>query len=188
MARADQPQRSAIVALAGRRIDTPHTHPPRFPLEKVTAVRRQIADLLAKEHAVALVCSAACGADLIALDVAGAMGLKRRVVLSSPPERFRASSVVDRPGDFGPAFDRVIADLERTPDLVVLGKIEAGENPYETANRVILDQAMMLASAPGYVLAVIVWEGRSRGDGDLTQQFAVEARARGIEVVEIVTV
>ena len=85
--------------------------------------------------------------------------------------------MVDRPGDFGPAFERVIANLERTPDLVVLGKTEAGENPYETANGVILDQAMMLASAPGYVLAVIVWEGRSRGDGDLTQQFAVEARA-----------
>jgi hypothetical protein len=74
------------------------TNSPRFPLEAVPTVRRRLADLLAKERAVALVCSAACGADLVALEEAERLGLRRRIVLPFPPERFRKTSVTDRPG------------------------------------------------------------------------------------------
>lgn len=177
-----------VVALAGRRIDPPDQAIQRFPLAAVGTVRARLRDLLAAWRTEALVCSAACGADLVALEVAGKMGLERRVVLPAPPRKFKAGSVIDRPGDFGPAFERVIAELDGTPDLVVLSKAEAGDRPYAAANRVILGQAVALAGDPQEVLAVIVWEGRSRGEGDLTEQFAGEARARGIEVVEIRTV
>jgi hypothetical protein len=56
----------SIVALAGRRIDAQDADPPRFPLEAVSTVRQRLADLLVQERTVALVCSAACGSDLIA--------------------------------------------------------------------------------------------------------------------------
>jgi hypothetical protein len=39
----------------------------------------------------------------------------------------------------------------------------------------------------GVVLAVVVWEGQPRSDGDFTAQFRDEARARGIDVEEILT-
>lgn len=79
----------AVIALAGRRIDAPETKSARFPLSNVPIVRERLAALLAAEHAEALVCSAACGADLIALAEAERLGLRRRIVLP-----FRQSAFV----------------------------------------------------------------------------------------------
>jgi hypothetical protein len=67
-------EHGSVIALAGRRIDAPGADPPRFPLERVSAVRRRLADLLVQEQATALVCSAACGADLAALEAAEQLG------------------------------------------------------------------------------------------------------------------
>ena len=75
---------SSIIALAGRRIDTPGTNPPRFPLDSVPLVRARIAELLRVERAAAVVASAACGADLIALEEAERIGIRRRIVLPFP--------------------------------------------------------------------------------------------------------
>src|SRR3984957_6214255 len=111
---------NSVIALAGRRIDAPDTDPPRFPLQNVPIVRRRLAALFSAEHAEALVCSAACGADLVALEEAERLGLRRRIVLPFPPERFRETSVTDRPGDWGPVFDRLVAAAEAAGDLVIL--------------------------------------------------------------------
>ena len=112
MAHTNQISYHAVMALAGRRIDAPETDPPRFPLKNVPMVRERLAALLAAEHAEALVCSAACGADLIALEEAERLGLRRRIVLPFPAKRFRETSVTDRPGEWGPLFDRLIASAE----------------------------------------------------------------------------
>src|SRR5882757_8992673 len=99
MADTKQVSYHAVLALAGRRIDAPETEPPRFPLKNVPMVRERLAALLAAEHAEALVCSAACGADLIALEEAERLGLRRRIVLTFPPNRFCVASLTDRPGN-----------------------------------------------------------------------------------------
>ncbi len=70
-----------IVALAGRRIDAEAAQTASFPLANVARVRQELHDLLVKLKPLALVSSAACGADLLALDEAGALGIRRRVVL-----------------------------------------------------------------------------------------------------------
>jgi hypothetical protein len=100
---------TSIIALAGRRIDASGTTPPRFPLSNVEEVRSRLAGAFVRLHAVGLVCSGACGADLVALEAAEQLGMRRRVVLPFVPDRFRKSSVVDRPGDWGRVFDRQIA-------------------------------------------------------------------------------
>src|ERR1700688_1274520 len=120
MAETTQIPYHAVIALAGRRIDAPDTDPPRFPLENVPIVRERIAALLSAEHAEALVCSAACGADLIALTEAERLGLRRRIVLPFPAKRFRETSVTDRPGEWGPLYDRLIKEAQSAGDLVVL--------------------------------------------------------------------
>src|SRR5215212_11987885 len=125
---------AAVVALAGRRVDATGTEPPRFPLENVPVVRKRLAAILAKESAMALVCSAACGTDLIALEEAERLGLRRRIVLPFSPERFRASSVVDRPGNWGPLFDRLVAAASTAGDLVVLDGRADDELAYAAAN------------------------------------------------------
>jgi hypothetical protein len=130
-----------------------------------------------------------CGAELIALDVAGVLELRRRVVLPFAPERFRQTSVTDRPGDWGPLFDRIIGEVRAEGDLVVLGLHEGDLPTYAAANEAILNEAEALAGGePWQVVAVIVWEGRVRGPDDLTEAFATLARARGHAVREVLTV
>ena len=63
-----------------------------------------------------LVCSAACGADLIALQAAGRVSLRRRIVLPFEPSRFRDSSVVDRPGDWA-LSSTVSLPLRMAPEI-----------------------------------------------------------------------
>ncbi len=107
-----------VIALAGRRIDPPDIANPAFPLANVDAVRIRLREFFQAQSAAALVCSAACGADLLALDVAGTLGIRRRVVLPFAAERFRETSVTDRPGDWGSIFDRVIADARSRSEPV----------------------------------------------------------------------
>jgi hypothetical protein len=87
----------------------------------------------------------------------------------------------------GPLFDQVIGAGATTGDVVTLG-LDPGADAYAAANEAILDEAERLAGAdPQAVVAAIVWEGRSRGAGDLTEAFATAARARNHPVREVLT-
>jgi hypothetical protein len=168
-----------VLALAGRRIDAEGADTPRFPLSQVEAVRQRLHQLLAGERIGVLVCSAACGADLVALEEAGKLGIRRRVVLPFPRERFRETSVVDRPGDWGEVYDRVIADVDAKGDLVVL-EMTAGDEGYahQAANEIIIREADAIAGS-GEPTAVIVWEGSPRSESDATDAFRALAKQAG---------
>jgi hypothetical protein len=176
----------AVVALAGRRIDAEGA-PERFPLRHRNRVGQLIRDAMTDAGARVLVASAACGADLLALEAAGELGIRRRVVLPFDKATFRAQSVIDRPGDWGPLFDGVVADVERAGDLVLLGLSQSQQSAYEDTNRAILAEAAAISgiSDIGRRVALIVWDGKPRGADDLTQQFLDEARARGWDAREI---
>lgn len=185
-----------IITLSGRRIDAEYANITRFPLEKSLLVRERIHTLLQAQHATALVSSAACGADLLALDIASELGLRRRVILPFQPERFRASSVVDRPGAWGSLFDQIIAAVDAAGDLVVLNEVAEDDATFVRTNKAILDEAQVLAHQAvsdqsgqtlESVLAVVVWDGKPRGGVDVTADFAHEARLREIPVIEIAT-
>ena len=181
-----------IVALAGRRIDKPDAETPRFPLTSVDLVRGRLHHLLSEKKAAALVCSAACGADLLALEVARDLGIRRRVILPFTREHFRKTSVVDRPGDWGKLFDAVCDEVSEQGDLVILGRSEDDEAAYSVASSAILEEAAQLQPPKknkddNSLLAVIVWEGASRGDDDETAAFARQAGSRGFAVEEILT-
>src|SRR5436190_1721100 len=98
-----------VIALAGRRVDAADAIQQRFPAENAERVKQQITDFLRTHQACALVCAAACGADILALEAAGELGLRRRVVLPFDRATFRASSVIDRGGDWSERYDRIIA-------------------------------------------------------------------------------
>ncbi len=183
-----------IIALAGRRIDAPDATVARFPLAAITDVRKLLRDLFTRHHATWLVASGACGADLLALDVAGSLGMKRHLVLPFARDTFRAMSVTDRPGDFGPLFDRIYREL--TPDHITTLHTKHDLNrDFAQANQQILRKALALRQAeavPGLaasqVLATLVWDGVSRGDDDFTARFANEAGKLGFPVYTILTV
>lgn len=187
------PEAKAVVALAGRRIDAPDTAPPRFPLTNVSIVRQRLAELLSKEPAAALVCSAACGADLIALEEAERLGLRRRIVLPFSPKQFRETSVTDRPGDWGPLFDRLIAAAQVAGDLVVLDGAGGDDGAaYAAANKAIIREAEALARAksnapPLRLVAVIVWEGSARVGSDASGELRNLAVQAGFEERSLLT-
>lgn len=174
-----------IIALAGRRVDAENAKEIRFPLGNAGMVGVRVRELLERERARVVVSSAACGADLIALLEAGRLGLRRRVVLPFTRGRFKETSVTDRPGGWGPLYDRVLDEVEG--DVLVLN-VAAVNEAYSAVNRAILDEAVRLGKeAPDEVAAVLVWDGASRGPGDLTESFGEEARKRGLPVLEVKT-
>jgi hypothetical protein len=177
-----------VIALAGRRVDDVDTNPPRFPLGNVEPVRIRIRALLRERGATVLVSSAACGADLIGLSEAGQLGLRRRVILPFERGRFRETSVTDRPGDWGPLYDQILRDVDAAGDLVVL-KNASDDEAYSAANGAIVREAVALAKAAHKpATAAVIWDGVSRSGHDLTEEFAAEARERGLVVTEIQTI
>jgi hypothetical protein len=186
----------AVVALGGRRIDPERTLTPRFPFDQVDRVGMEIADQLRRSHAVALVCSAACGADLIALETAQEMGLRTRIILPFSAARFRETSVVDRPRPefWGTMFDRVASVARAHGDLVELD-IAEGDDAYSAASAVVIDEARKLAGIKGpgqssgalLLIALVVWEGASRGSDDNTKKFVELAQDSGFRIEQILT-
>ena len=149
---------TTVIALAGRRVDAPGVHPPRFPVEDVELVRSRLAKLFVEERAAVLICSAACGADLLGLEEAERLGLRRRVVLPFSPERFRKTSVVDRPGNWGPAFDRLVAAAQTAGDLVVLADDAGDDESWHTPPRT----KPLSARRRELFVVVVLRTGRSR--------------------------
>ena len=177
-----------IIALAGRRVDAADAKEQRFPLQNVDVVKERVRAMLKVRGATALVSAAACGADLIALSEAGSLGIRRRVVLPFDRDRFKTTSVTDRPGDWGPLYDQVLNEVEAAGDLVV-GKQTSADEDYAAANLAILDEAIRLgAKLNEPVGATLVWDGASRGENDITEKFGEEARQRGLALIEVKTV
>jgi broad specificity phosphatase PhoE len=184
--------RGSVVALAGQRVDAAGRPKPRFPPERVPLVAARIRDALGELGATALVCSAASGADLLALEQAGALGLQRHVVLPFDASRFRETSVADRPGDWLHLFDRTMTELDSTGDVETMAHADSNGDSnadgYAAANVRILDVAQALAAArSAELVAVVVWDRAAAEWYAVTARFMEEARRRGLRVVEIPT-
>ena len=176
-----------IFALAGRRIDLPDAGAVRFPLCNVEPVHRRLRALFERYTDATLVCSAACGADLVALETAGALNWRRHVILPYDRERFRETSVTDRPGDWGPLYDRILDEAEGAGTLHVEPP-PAEEEPFAWATGRIFHHAARLSAETGEEqLAVAVWEGSERGPGDMVHVFVSTAAARDVTVLDVST-
>src|SRR5262249_31286758 len=186
----------AVVALGGRRIDAEPTSTSRFPFDQVDRVRMEIADQLRRTEAVALVCFAACGAGLIALPTAPKMGVATRLNLSFSTARLCETSVVDRPRPkfWGSMFDRVTSAARADGNLVELDAAEA-DDAYSMTNGVIIREAKKLAGFKDRersmgslrLVALVVWEGASRGSDDNTNEFVQLARESGFRIEQVLT-
>jgi hypothetical protein len=82
-----------VIALAGRRPDPPDATTSAFALRDVPMVVAELRALIRQLDPIAIVSSAACGADLLAQQIAGELRIRRRVVLPFETERFRETSV-----------------------------------------------------------------------------------------------
>ncbi len=168
-----------VAALAGRRIDAEGATTLRFPLAHAPTVKSELRDLMKRERVGLLVCSAACGADLLALDAALELGARCRIVIPYGEGEFYRTSVADRPGEWTALYESVITNVSRKGDLVVLSGSPGDESSYRRANEAIVTQAAA-AAAPGRALAILVWEGRPREGSDATEEFLHLALSAGM--------
>lgn len=172
------------IALAGRRIDPEGDAAVRFPLAEVPAVERRLMAFLRRVRPSRIVCSAACGADLLALRAAAAAGVRRRtIVLPFDAVTFRRTSVTDRPGEWGALYDAEIARAAADGDLILLGLAPEEPGAYRLANCRIIEEAAKTPPAS----VCIVWEGAARGPDDSSRFLADAGRRRGWPVAEIPT-
>ena len=179
-----------IVAFAGRRIDARENEVTSFPLKNIVRVRNQLKDIFLRLHPSFLVCSGSCGADLLALDIAGQLGIERMLVLPYDRDLFKALSVDDRPGKWGSLFDRIYDEVKRERNVYILNAGNSKINAYRKANREILNHAGLLAHRAGDVhsiVVVIAWEMRNKGRNDITAHFKKEAERRKFRIEEIDT-
>jgi hypothetical protein len=176
-----------VLAIAGRRIDAKDAEQRRFPAGNEAVVTARLREVMVSTTGRAVVCSAACGADILALETATHLGLHRRVVLPFSPQQFRARSVADRGEGWGRRFDRILEQLPER-DIVELNLEPGDKNAYAAANSRILDEAIAWAASSNHrALAVLVWNGFSRGATDLTDAFRRLAIERDLEVIPVPT-
>ena len=178
-----------IVALAGRRIDATDAREIRFPIESVEKVRQELRELLRSTRPAAIVCSGANGADLVALEVAGEIGIPRTMVLPFDPVVFKSVSVTDRPGNWEDLFNRICKEIKKEGQLIILNFAVDDKDAYEKTSIAILNQAQILAEkyASKEITGVIIWEGSVKEKEDVTNHFIREGIKRGLLIKEIKT-
>lgn len=175
-----------VAALAGRRIDNQDTDKVRFPLFEAENVFNKLVRRFRQESIDYLVCSAACGADILALEAAEKLAVPAIIVLPFSSHTFRKISVTDRPGNWGERFDNVVKLASDRGNLVELGFDVDDDNSFSKTNSRIIQEALTLGL--NRKLAFVVWEGKSRGKGDSTADFMRIALSQGFEKKTVLTV
>ena len=78
----------------------------RFPPSNVEAVLKRIRKVFARDKPSALVCSGACGADLLGNRGGNGAAHETLHLAGAEPAEFRKTSVTDRPGNWGELLTR----------------------------------------------------------------------------------
>jgi hypothetical protein len=90
-------------------IDQPGRRVPRFPASLEAVARESVRERLAALAPAAAYGSAACGADILCLELVRELGGETHVVLPFPAADFRRASVDWAQGDWGERFERVLS-------------------------------------------------------------------------------
>lgn len=136
--------------------------------------------MLASQVVGTVVASAACGADIVALEAARELGLHLVVVLPFESAKFRETSVTDRGGDWGKRFDVLVAGQD--VEVIQLAQTGPEDAAYAEATRRIVAEAAKRAPLGDVPLAIVISDGESKSDGDATQDFIDRAEATGMKV------
>jgi hypothetical protein len=182
-----------VAAAGGRRVDHSNADVARFPSSNVEVVRSRLSAKLQANRVEVLVSSAACGADLLALDAANDLGLESLIILPFDMSEFRSRSVTDRPGGetfWGPLFDRLLSPRPRMQLLVLDGSASQPDQAFTAVNERLVSDVLLIAEKTARSpLAIVAWDcvPRPAGTLDLTVHFRAAAEAGGIPVIDVAT-
>jgi len=172
-----------VAAFTGHMVDAPDRPTPRFPPEKVEAVRKAIAEQLRKRKIGYGFSSAARGSDLLFLEELGKMGGRARVFLPFPREEFKKTSVGYGWDD---RFDKALNAHEVVELSAQVPQADKQPEAYANCNRKILEEATTKAKALNEEpLLIAVWNGDSGDGGGGTADVVREWKNEGHEVIII---
>ena len=174
-----------VLVFTGHMIDRRDRGTPRFPQEMGPTVQDAVRARLGALAPAAVYGSAACGADLICLEVAADLGCETHVVLPFPPGAFREASV-----DYAGAqwSDRFEAALARADSVTITSDHRARESTatYEYANLVLTGMAQLRAQLLDTgVVGLAVHDPRSAGAPGGTASTMTLWKSRGMAVESI---
>lgn len=168
-----------IVAYAGRRPSE-----DEFPEAYKDNVGDLLDQLLVGLQPRMAVGSAAAGSDLLALQGAVKAGARAHVVLPGGRDDFRASSVVDRDGEWGVRYDALLAS-----DSVIENPLDLDPGGDDATYRAATERIWSVANAERDVgeglIVVVVAGSRAEGVTDHTEELAARQQAEGGLLIRI---
>jgi hypothetical protein len=180
--------RATVAAVAGRRVGAPD-QPERFPVREMERVAEGTRRAFTERGVVAIVASAASGADIVALEAALLLHLPTRIVLPCAKERFRKTSVEDRGQEWSRRYDRVVAEAESRGEVVVLAEAASSDDDaYARATkRILLDTVAMSRALGARPIAITIWDDTPH-EVDATRDLLDEAERLGLDTLSIRTI
>jgi predicted acylesterase/phospholipase RssA len=171
-----------IIALAGRRIDDRYSAGVSFPHSQIAAVQQKLRDCFQRNKLTHLVCSAACGSDLLAVQEAITLPGVTHITLILPfdKETFLRVSVIDRGVEWGDLFHKVIRD--KRVSVQELQVHHGGADVFIETNIHIVSEAKKTG---GDVKCVVVWDGKEKKGSDYSALFRAEAARADLPVEAI---
>jgi tetratricopeptide (TPR) repeat protein len=154
-----------VLVFTGHMIDAPGRAEPRFPQQMEEEVRRRIRSKIERLRPAAAYGSAACGADILCLEVVKELGGELHIVLPFPAEQFRSESVeFCGQGDWGDRFQRLLDDASEV--MVISEKPPpSGASTFEYANLVMTGLARLRSQVLDTNLhGIAIWDGSIAGD------------------------
>jgi len=152
-----------VLVFTGNMIDQQGRAAARFPAPLEGVVRDALRERIAAIGPAAAYGSAACGADILCLELARERGCETHVVLPFPPEEFRRASVDIVAGQWGERFERVLAAADSvtvTSDHHASGSAAT----FEYANLVLTGMGRLRAQVlETPVLGLAVWDAQALG-------------------------
>lgn len=133
-----------VLAFTGHMVDAEERSAPRFPARIVPAVRSAIAERLLEISPVAVYSSAACGSDLICLELAQEQGAETHIVLPFPADEFRAVSVDFAGGDWSKRFEWALR-AARSVTVASPHRASGSAATFEYANLILTGMARLRA-------------------------------------------
>ena len=152
-----------VLVYAGHMIDAPDRESPRFPPAIEPGVRGALRERLAAIAPLAAYGSAACGADILCLEIARELGAETHIVLPFPPADFRRTSVDGAGGDWGGRFERALSAADSvtiTSDHRASGSVAT----FEYANLILTGMGNLRAQVLDTTLrGLAVWDAEALG-------------------------
>ncbi|MGE0356404.1 MAG: tetratricopeptide repeat-containing protein [Burkholderiales bacterium] len=171
-----------VLAFTGHMIDPPGRDGARFPAGLEPAVREALRARIAAIAPLAAYGSAACGADILCLELAREVGAETHVVLPFPPAEFRRSSVDFAQGDWAGRFERALA----AADSVTVAsdhRASGSTATFEYANLILTGLATLrgqMLDTP--VRAVAAWDRGAPGAAGGAASVVSLWEARGLAI------